>query len=1118
MTLLKSFLNKNNLSKYQGYTNQVNKMAKEYSQSIKPEDIANELLKLKSNAKMKVLEKTIRAMALAKNAAQHVLGMTYYDVQIMGALALTDGEIAEMKTGEGKTLTCSAAVASNFVQGFKTHVVTANEYLAVRDRETLAQLYDFMGISNAHNVSTMSKPEKQEAYKCEVLYSVATELGFDYLRDNLVFNIKDKVQQIEFSHTKALIDEADFILIDEARTPMIISSPSSDNLHDKYFQIIEIVNQLQKMAKEPSNSILEMDEKIPGDFWLEEKTKSSYLSEDGFSKVEELAIQYGFIKNNNELYLNENSWIIRELRNAINAKYLYLLDRDYIIRNGEVVIIDANTGRLSEGRSWSEGLSQAIQAKENIEIKAENASSGTISVQNYFRLYSQISGMSGTIMTSSEEFEFIYNSHTIAIPKNRPNRRIDHPDRLFTTMDGKYKDIVKEIKKRTAKGQPILLGTVSVRESETISALLGEAKIPHYVLNAKNHLQEAQIIAQAGVPGTVTVATSMAGRGTDIILGGNQEVFQHLISEQLQEINERREFLNFRHNDIVKFIHTQQEEIERQQEILRLQNEAQLEQEKILKEMEAKNNELKNQSNNISENIENINSQRLDFSQKWGTGYSQPNYSNPAPLETTQGLSVQEIEQEPIHNDVNDNNLLSGIQVQNPHEEELLRRKILEESSEFRKLTLEQVDVGQSQIQINLAHFNMHNSQEEIITDETFEYIQVNEKLLMLYHPLVISSLLHSGPDKFNRQLQVIENTIKKQQELVNKNMLSWKEEVLQAGGLCVIGCSRSESRRIDNQLIGRSGRQGDPGESIFFLSLEDEWIRVYVEGKMLQVLTKMIGKEGFIDGKTLSSSFEKTQNKREEQSYSGRKNTFQYDSAADDARRSFINIRDDLLKNPSGIKVYLKNSMLNQLKPIAHEGFFHDLEDKLKIENTNIDDMINSVFLMPYDAMVNYANLYINSDENSYAKNLIENNKELSHDIMQKIDNKVDSFIAELSEEDLLNLNVMCLQSFDNLWSDMLMSLDEIRQNVSLRQVAQKNPLYEFKAMCFDYFATLIDNFQLAIVDNYFSLIKVKEDELLRKAQHEQQFISLDDLPQEGPLFDNSIELVALEDEKVPV
>lgn len=1120
MKILKNFLNKKNLNKYQVYASQVNKLANDYAKKIKPEDIANELLVIKDNKKMKVIDKTMRAMALAKNAAQHVLGMTYYDVQIMGALALTDGEIAEMKTGEGKTLTCSAAVASNFVQGFKTHVVTANEYLAVRDRQTLASLYNFMGITNAHNISTMNKEEKRNAYQCEVVYSVATELGFDYLRDNLVYDIKDKTQQIDFENTKALIDEADFILIDEARTPMIISSPSSDNLHDKYSQIIDIIKNLQKMAKEPSTSPLDMDEKVPGDFWLDEKTKSSYLSEDGFISVENQAISHNLIKKSEELYLSENSWIIREIRNAINAKYLYLLDRDYIVRNGEVIIIDANTGRLSEGRSWSEGLSQAIQAKENIEIKAENASSGTISVQNYFRLYCQISGMSGTIMTSSEEFEFIYNSHTIAIPKNRPNRRKDHDDRLFITMDSKYQDIVKEIKKRISKGQPILLGTVSVRESEHIGELLTKAQIPHYVLNAKNHLQEAQIIAQAGVPGIVTVATSMAGRGTDIILGGNQEVFQQLISEQLNEIKERREFLSLRHNEISQFIKIQQEELEKKQ--ASIESEKKLEQEKILIEIHEKNNSLKVETQQLLENMENQKTRANNFSQKWNSpGYAKQNFVSKIERDTSNLINTaDEVLKKtlPFVRPSFNPDLLSGIEMPSEDSREVLRRKILEDSFEMRKLTLDKVDIGQNKIQINLSQFNMEITDDNFVTDEYFEYISINEKILMLYHPLVISSLLHNGPDYFNRQIQMIENTIIKQRELVDKNITKWKEEVLAAGGLCVIGCSRSESRRIDNQLIGRSGRQGDQGESIFFLSLEDEWIRVYVEGKMFQVLRKMIGSEGFLEGKSLSSSFEKTQNKREEQSYAGRKNTFQYDSAADDARKSFIHIRDSILKEPNSIKEYLKNSMFNKLKPIAHNHFFSHLEDKLKIENTNTSEIINSVFLMPYQGLVDYAKIYMEDEENHYLVNIIDNNQEMSYEIIERINNKISEIISELNDDEINQLAVISLQSFDKLWSDMLTSLDEIRQNVALRQIAQKNPLYEFKTMCFDYFSALIENFQAVIIDNYFNILDIKHNQIILEAQRDNEFISIDSFNTvtEGIMYDDSIELSSYSHEEL--
>jgi preprotein translocase subunit SecA len=391
--------------------------------------------------------------------------MSYYDVQLMGALALVDGCIAEMKTGEGKTLTCSAAVAANFVLGYSTHVATANEYLAERDHKTLEPLYSFLGITSSSSTSKTNKLNKKIAYKCSVIYSTAQEFGFDFLKDNLVYNIDEKVQPISFNKVKAIIDEADFILIDEARTPLIISGEAPVKDFETYQLIKEISQFLTKMPRIPTHNILDPDDYIPGDFWIDEKYKTVYLSDDGFENLEKLALANGLITVSDEqstlaqhlssLYQNTNSWIIHEVLNALKAEYCYTKDKDYIIHNNEVIIIDQNTGRLSEGRTWSNGLHQAIEAKEGVTVNPETMTVGSISIQNYFRNYVKISGMSGTVMNSTEEFQDIYNTTTIQIPTNKKMIRINHHDKIYLSMKAKYLGIIEDISERNHMGQPI---------------------------------------------------------------------------------------------------------------------------------------------------------------------------------------------------------------------------------------------------------------------------------------------------------------------------------------------------------------------------------------------------------------------------------------------------------------------------------------------------------------------------------------------------------------------------------------------------------------------------------------------------------------------------------------
>lgn len=1096
--MFKKWVNTKNLNRYKKITKKINKLAQEYENKINPQQIPAELINVKNSSKISMHEKTLRAMALTKNAAKHVLGMTYYDVQIMGALALTDGNIAEMKTGEGKTLTCSAAVASNFVQGFKTHVVTANEYLAVRDLETLRPLYEFLGLSCGYNISTMNKAEKRVAYSNEVLYSVATELGFDYLRDNLLFKYEDKVQVMSFEGTKALIDEADFILIDEARTPLIISSPTSDISPEKYHTMIKIVDSLDKMSKEPSiNSLWE--EKIDGDFWLDEKIKRSYFSEDGYTKIEKLVVENQLVNKAEELYNPENAWIIREIHNAINAKYLYLKDKDYIVRYGEVVIIDPNTGRLSEGRSWSNGLNQAIEAKENITIKPENSSAGSISVQNYFRLYSQISGMSGTIMTSSEEFEFIYNTSTIAIPKNKPEKRINHPDRLFASTPDKYSSIMKEIKKRTSKGQPILLGTVSVQESEIISNFLNKAKIPHNVLNAKNHHYEAHIIAQAGKPGAVTVATSMAGRGTDIILGGNYDAFKGIIQGQIDSLEERRRFFSASHGAVVEAIKQQNPDLQiestpiaKNEKKIHTLTSSLIEQEAVSEDVVQDLHENEEEEDilaliNKCSSLENKEEENKNVKEiveqlkKEIEGISEDSDTHIPAVEKKQiQLNTNKVNNkaEELSIDVFPESMFEAQKPEillGAHLSQLeFPQSMLDEASEIKKMLEDAKENHQQELHININEFVMGGYNEDTSTSEVVDYHLVTSQLLLLYHPAYYTPIIHAGPAYFNRLLNVLENTILHERDLMDNGIEQWRKTVLEAGGLCVIGCSRNESRRIDNQLIGRSGRQGDPGESIFFLSLEDEWIRVFCEGKLFNMLKQMIetSQQKYIEGNLMSSQFVKIQGKCEEQSYAGRKNTFQYDVAVDDARKGFLNLRNIILENPLSIKSILHEALMKDLKPITHVGFFDHLSENISMDSS-IKEVKKAIFNMPVDAIKNYANLYLKDQENAYIPELLMKDREINEQIKDELSTNIKTRIELLNANDINDLSVLCLQSLDKLWMALLNSLEEMQQNVALRQVAQKNPLYEFKILCFESFSDLLDNFNIEVIENYKNILQ---------------------------------------------
>lgn len=957
MINLTQLFNTKNLKKYESLIKKIHHLEDNTYRDLPHESIAEKLLSIKENQSLKNSEKILHAMALAKKASMHILGMSYYDVQLMGALALVDGCIAEMKTGEGKTLTCSAAVAANFVLGYSTHVATANEYLAERDHKTLQPLYLFLGITSSSSGSKTSKINKKIAYSCDVIYSTAQEFGFDFLKDNLVYNLEEKVQPITFDKVKAIIDEADFILIDEARTPLIISGEAPVKDFETYQLIREVSHFLNKMPKAPSQNILDPDENIPGDFWIDEKYKTVYLSDNGFENLEKLALANGLttIKDEDKnlsqhlssLYQNENSWVIHEVMNALKAEHCYIKDKDYIIHNNEIVIIDQNTGRLSEGRTWSNGLHQAIEAKEGVIINPETMTMGSISIQNYFRNYVKISGMSGTVMNSTEEFQDIYNTTTIQIPTNKKMIRINHHDKIYLSMNAKYLGIIEDISERHKKGQPILIGTTSVAESEIISNLLNKRKIIHHVLNAKNNFREAQIIAQAGQPYAVTVSTSMAGRGTDIILGGNKEALISILNEQVNSISERKIFFD---------------------------------------------------------------------------------------------------------------NLLEQLGLNEVHNEENIMVK--------------------SNIVDTLENHINHN--------------EIQEKINQLYDPESMTKLLGNGGLYIKNYLNILENSIKKQMEVVETSCEEWREHVLKNGGLYVLGSSRNESRRIDDQLRGRAGRQGDPGESTFYLSIEDPWVNIFGKNPIFNHLAKSLPANEALSSPIVNKAFSKAQSSIESHHFNARKDTFQYDSIADEGRRQFLKFRNSLLIEPSIIKDLLKSSLLDIMKPLAHLEFLDFMDEKLKLNIDNHKELLKIVVDLPINEIKEFTKKLFN--ERPWINLEEVNNIHLSY-----IEEKIEQLISQYNEDIYSILNSTALHQLDKKWTEHLVFIDDARQNVAFSSLAQKNPLHEFKKLCFDSFKSIIKDFKEQVVHDFYHLINTSNDfieepveQLIEINKHEEELIEI--------------------------
>ena len=764
----------------------------------------------------------VEAFAVCREASRRVLGMRHFDVQLIGGMVLHDGKIAEMRTGEGKTLVATLAVYLNALSGKGVHVVTVNDYLAARDAGIMEPLYNFLGLTVGVIIADMQPFDRQNAYGADITYGTNNEFGFDYLRDNMVTDQYDKVQrELNF----AVVDEVDSILIDEARTPLIISGQADDNI-----QLYQIMNSL------PAHLIRQETEEGEGDYWVDEKAHQVILSEAGHEHAEQILIQMGLLQENDSLYSAANIALMHHLMAALRAHTLFHKDQHYVIQDGEIVIVDEFTGRLMSGRRWSEGLHQAVEAKEGVEIKRENQTLASITFQNYFRLYTKLSGMTGTADTEAFEFQSIYNLETVIIPTNRPVQRKDFNDQIFRSAEEKFEAVVKDIQECHKRGQPVLVGTTSIENSELVSKLLHQAGLPHNVLNAKEHEREALIVAQAGKVGAITVATNMAGRGTDIVLGGS----------------------------------------------------------------------LKHQIDAI----------RAD----------------------------------------------------------------------------------------------------ETLSDE--------EK---------------------QAQISALEN--------------GWQAEhdrVVAAGGLHIVGTERHESRRIDNQLRGRAGRQGDPGSSRFYLSFEDPLLRLFALDRAAAILNRLAPERGVaIEHGLLTRQIEGAQRKVEGRNFDMRKQVLEYDDVANDQRKVIYHQRNEILNNQD----------VSDLTKGIREEVISDLVD-LHIPPDSMEEQWD----IPALEHQLEAEFRLSADIRSWleADNTLD-----GQDIKERLIDRIETEYAEKTElvgkKPMADFerNVM-LQVIDTQWREHLAAMDYLRQGIHLRSYAQKNPKQEYKREAF----AMFENLWRGIKQNIASLL----------------------------------------------
>ena len=764
------------------------------------------------------------AFAVCREAAKRVLGMRHYDVQLIGGMVLHHGQIAEMKTGEGKTLAATLPVYLNALSGKGAHIVTVNDYLAKRDMEWMGQIYRFLGLSAGAIVHDLSDAERKAAYGADVTYGTNNEFGFDYLRDNMKYSLDSCVQrELNF----AIVDECDSILIDEARTPLIISGPK-DISTDKYHEVKKLIPHLKKDIH----------------FTMEEKSKTASLTEEGNGKVEELL----GVKN---LYDIAHIEYLHNIYQSLKAHYLYKKDVDYMIQNGEIVIVDEFTGRLMPGRRWSDGLHQAVEAKEGLNVKTENQTLSTITFQNYFRMYNKLAGMTGTAETEAEEFRKIYKLEVKVIPTNEPVRRGDFDDVIYKTESIKYRKISEFIKEIHEKGQPILVGTVSIEKSERLSQLLSQDRIPHNVLNAKRHDKEAEIVAQAGRKGAITIATNMAGRGTDIILGGNPEF------------------------------------------------------------------------------------------------------------------------------------LAGG------------------------KAGAETEEAGQARL--------------------------------------------------------------KKFQDLCRKE----KEEVLAAGGLFIIGTERHEARRIDNQLRGRSGRQGDPGASQFFLSMEDDLMRIFAGERMQKIMSTLrIEEEEPIVNRLLTRAIANAQKKVEGHNFEIRKHLLEYDNVMNQQRTAIYRLRKEIMLGED-----MERLFLDRLSDVTSELLERFAGEETRKEQWNLE-ALTSVFRQVFDVELAFPAL-----EGLTAEDVTERVKNAVREKYKEKKEDLGGHFKPLSQ-------FLLLQTIDARWKEHLENVDHLREGINLRAFAQKDPLVEYKKETFRMFEAVNLSVAGETVEKLFKIQLDEGAELPARRQRPERLI----------------------------
>jgi preprotein translocase subunit SecA len=914
--MLKTLLgdpNARKLKKYQPLVAEVNLFEEEIKE-LSDEQLKGKTAEFKQRvAKGESLDDLLpEAFAVIREAARRVLGLRHFDVQLLGGIILHSGQIAEMKTGEGKTLVATLPSYLNALSGKGAHVITVNDYLARRDAELMGQVHRFLGLSVGLIQQSMSPPERKKNYDCDITYVTNSEIGFDYLRDNMATQMEDVVQR---PFNFCVIDEVDSILVDEARTPLIISG-QVERPTEKYLQAAEIALSLKK------------DEHYD----VDEKARNVLLTDEGFAYAEELA-------GVTDLFDPEDPWA-HFVFNAIKAKELFLKDVNYIVRGGEVVIVDEFTGRVLPGRRWSDGLHQAIEAKEHVDIQPETQTLATITYQNLFLLYPKISGMTGTAKTEEAEFEKIYKLEVTVIPTNRPRRRGDMSDMVFKNEAGKWRAIASECGEMHQQGRPVLVGTTSVEKSELLSGLLKQIGVPHELLNARpeNVEREAEIVAQAGRKGAVTIATNMAGRGTDIILGGNAEYMARL---------KVREYF------MPRVVKPEDEDV--------------------------------------------FAVQRASGLPASGSGGGQG---------FTPGKKVKTWRASPQ---------VFPTQISKDAE------KLLKDSAEFAAK-----EYGERSLPELEAEERVAVAVEKAPTDDP-----VIQKLRAAY------------------------NRVKEEYESVTKKE---HEEVVSLGGLHVIGTERHESRRIDNQLRGRAGRQGDPGSTRFFLSLEDNLMRIFGGDRVAKLMEMFQVEEDMpIESKMLTGSLEGAQKKVETYYYDIRKQVFEYDEVMNNQRRATYAERRRVLEGQD-----LKEQVIEYAQRTMDDIVNYYINIELPSEEWELDKLVEKVKEFVY-LLSDLQPSQLEDMSVTEIKAFLQEQVRIAYDIKEAQVDQIRPGLMRQAERFFI------LQRIDTLWREHLQQMDALRESIGLRGYGQKDPLIEYKTEGYELFLDMMINIRRDVVYSLF-------------------------------------------------